>query len=583
MLYSVSPRPPVVGSSSVQRGEADDEEDGSEQTDRTALLPRQPNPETRAADPQQSHSHSHSAPPSVPPLRRVYLVAITLLVLVGLLLCASLLASPILEAHQPASSTKTSSLPRAAYSPLHLQANNQQQQQQQQVQQSSQTAQPATSSVATTTTTTATVTSERLSASPLSTGGASMAQSAAVVSLSVVAPTVVSNAAGVRYFVERRYGGYIARENYNLHSNHILTLEQQPAHSGCKQTQPGAATYQCDIFNLTEALAVCTSLDECVGLVCWKEHWEGCQLKGRPLRHDNNHRFVALYKHTAAVEEAEAAWRQQAAELSAKSQRGQLGTFNAAPCALSGGSKCVVSMGLYGSDERYTGNVLINARLLPSVLPGWVLRVYHDRTVPPAILSSLRAEGAELLDMSSSRLQGGIAGMYWRFQVSEDESVDRWLIRDADCRLSHREAAAVRAWMASGYSVHIMRDHPHHGRRMMGGMWGGVKHAVRNITQRILAAASDVNNYNGDQEFLAYHVYPHVEFDQLSHDSWTCLSFTNSHPFPAAGKRPFDNSTFVGMIHGKDSDTQLNGDIRCCLVGREATIACRDNLDDKWG
>ena len=397
--------------------------------------------------------------------------------------------------------------------------------------------------------------------------------------------TPVSNAAGVRYVAERRHAGYIARENYNIHSNNRLTLASKPPHDGCKALEEPAAgatttAYQCDIHNLTDALTVCSSLSECVGVVCWKEHWEGCQLKSRPVRHDNNHRFVALYKDEAAVEEAEAAWRQQADEVAARSQKGQLGTFNPAPCG--SGSKCVVSMGLYGAAERYTSNAIINARLLPTVLPGWKMRVYHDNSVPDTVLSALRVAGGELVDMSGSSLQGGIAGMYWRFMVSEDESVDRWLIRDADCHLSQREAAAVAAWIASGYSIHIMRDHPNHGRRMMGGMWGGVKHAVRNMTERIVAAASDVNKYNGDQEFLAFHIYPHIEHDQISHDSWTCLSFTNSHPFPKSGKRPFDNSSFVGMIHGK-SDEQLNGDIRCCLINREASIACRDDIDDRWG
>ena len=504
--------------------------DGSEEA---ALLPRQRS-DSRCDEPS-------SLSLSASPLHRVYLAALSSLIVVGLLLCASLLVTVTVSPPQPTAPASRSPLTLRAYSPL----------------------QPSSSTTA-------------LSAS------ASTGDSGTGPGQSSQAATAVSNAAGVRYVVERRYGGYIARENYNLYSNHLLTLATQPDHSGCKATEPGASTYQCDIFNVTEALAVCSALDECVGAVCWKAHWEGCQLKGRPVRHDNNHRFVALYKHAAAVEEAEAAWRQQAQEAAQKSQKGQLGTFNAAPCG-AGGSKCVVSMGLYGANERYTANVLVNARLLPSVLPGWLLRVYHDQSVPGAVLSSLRAAGAELLDMSGSRLQGGIAGMYWRFMVSEDESVDRWLIRDADCRVSEREAAAVRAWMDSGYSVHIMRDHPNHGRRMMGGMWGGVKHSVRNITARVLAAASDVDSYNGDQEFLAYHVYPAIEHDQLSHDSWTCLTFTNSHPFPAAGRRRHDNSSFVGMIHGKDSEQQLNGDIRCCLVGREATLACRDNLDDKWG
>ena len=565
MLHGLTARP-SAGASAV-----DDLDDRNEQTVRTALLQRQ-----------QSDIGSTNTPLLSPsPLPRVYLGTLSLLVLVGLLLCASLTSWAISGPTLASPSARSPLLPQP-HTPIQSPYNEQQTQQRQP--HGSDTAQPAAATAAQSVST-----AESLGDSPVhsssSSGSASVAQSPSSASSSLsplsAAPTPVSNAAGVRYAVERRYGGYIARENYNIHSNHILTLANKPSHAGCKPTEPGAATYQCDIFNLTEALAECSTMTACVGVVCWKEHWEGCQLKGRPVLHDTNHRFVSLYKDAAAVEEAEAAWRQQEEVRRAKSQKGQLGSFNPAPCGA--GSKCVVSMGLYGADERYTGNIVINARLLPSVLPGWLLRVYHDASVPASVLSSLRAEGAELLDMSRSSLQGGIAGMYWRFMVSEDELVDRWLIRDADCRVSPREAAAVRSWIESGYSVHIMRDHPNHGRRMMGGMWGGVKHAVRNITQRILAASSDVNSYNGDQEFLAYHVYPTVEFDQLSHDSWTCLSFTNSHPFPAAGRRQFDNSSFVGMIYGKDSSQQVNGDIRCCLINREATIACRERFDDRWG
>ena len=593
---------PTAGASSIER-EAN--EGGDEQTDRSSLLA-----------PRRGEQRPVTASLSGSPLRRVYLLTLSLLLLVGLLLCASLLASSssassssLFFASQRAVQPAVRSQSFSAYSPL-LQPTSQRRQ-------PLSTPEAAASQAAATAATTApapiaaiaadtphatptaaataaaAATATSATAAPASTAtGDSRSEAASrgsgVSATQTAAPTPpltsVSNAAGVRHVLERRYGGYIARENYNLYSNHALTLAAKPAHDGCKltSTQAGAQTYTCDIFNLTEAVAVCSSLPECVGLVCWKEHWEGCQLKGRPLRHDNNHRFVALYKSEAAVEEAEAAWRQQAEEARQKDRKGQLGTHSTQPCGAAG-SKCVVSMGLYGADERYTGNVLVNARLLPRVLPGWLLRVYHDSSVPSEVLSSLREEGAELLDMSGSALQGAIAGMYWRFLVSEDESVDRWLIRDADCRVSAREAAAVSAWLASGYSVHILRDHPNHGRRMMGGLWGGVKHSVRNMSGLIAAAASDVERYNGDQEFLAQHIYPLVEFDQLSHDSWTCLSHTNSHPFPSAARRGADNDSFVGMIHGKDSDTQLNGDIRCCLVGRENSIACRERLEDRWG
>ena len=43
-------------------------------------------------------------------------------------------------------------------------------------------------------------------------------------------------------------------------------------------------------------------------------------------------------------------------------------------------------------------------------------------------------------------------------------------MRDADSRPSSREWAAVNEWMESGYSAHIMRDHPAHKIVMMAGI-----------------------------------------------------------------------------------------------------------------
>ena len=49
-----------------------------------------------------------------------------------------------------------------------------------------------------------------------------------------------------------------------------------------------------------------------------------------------------------------------------------------------------------------------------------------------------------------------------RFLVADDIFVDRFVVRDADSRPNAREWAAVQEWIESGYSAHIMRDHPAH-------------------------------------------------------------------------------------------------------------------------
>ena len=55
--------------------------------------------------------------------------------------------------------------------------------------------------------------------------------------------------------------------------------------------------------------------------------------------------------------------------------------------------------------------------------------------------------------------------MMWRFLVTDDLSVDYFIVRDVDSRLSLRESLAVMDWtrLHSDKAFHCIRDHPSHG------------------------------------------------------------------------------------------------------------------------
>ena len=90
------------------------------------------------------------------------------------------------------------------------------------------------------------------------------------------------------------------------------------------------------------------------------------------------------------------------------------------------------------------------------------------------------AEGCLITELHCiPNVKGVIAGMFWRFLVANDHTVDRYIIRDADSRVSQRERDAVNDWINSGLKFHTMKDHPkHHGWPILGGTWGGVKDAI---------------------------------------------------------------------------------------------------------
>ena len=63
-------------------------------------------------------------------------------------------------------------------------------------------------------------------------------------------------------------------------------------------------------------------------------------------------------------------------------------------------------------------------------------------------------------------------GRFWRWMPLNDKDVTIWISRDADSRLSEREAKLVKQWEESGKTLHSIRDHRCHMHCIMGGMFG---------------------------------------------------------------------------------------------------------------
>ena len=94
--------------------------------------------------------------------------------------------------------------------------------------------------------------------------------------------------------------------------------------------------------------------------------------------------------------------------------------------------------------------------------------------VAPGVARRLSQLGAQVLHIdggSDGRRQ--LAPMMWRFAVVDDQSVDVFIVRDADSRLTSRDAAAVADWLKTAAIFHCIRDHPEHSDSFInGGLWG---------------------------------------------------------------------------------------------------------------
>jgi 3-hydroxymyristoyl/3-hydroxydecanoyl-(acyl carrier protein) dehydratase len=183
----------------------------------------------------------------------------------------------------------------------------------------------------------------------------------------------------------------------------------------------------------------------------------------------------------------------------------------------------IVSMSVYGDDPTYVIGALENAKLMEKIYPGWILRV-HVKQVSQEALRQLRDFGCQVVEMDL----GLESGMFWRFLPASD-TAGFVVFRDSDSRINFREKAAVEAWIHSGKSCHVMRDHRNHHNPsypIFGGMWG-IKGGVIDVPKLMAAWRSfgdGAPKYCKDLDFLRERVWPLVCDDCCVHDF--------DHPFP---------------------------------------------------
>jgi hypothetical protein len=187
----------------------------------------------------------------------------------------------------------------------------------------------------------------------------------------------------------------------------------------------------------------------------------------------------------------------------------------------------IISFSLYGNQDIYLKGALENCILVPLYFPGWKPLFFIDEEVPMDVVEKLLNLGADV-NMGSSDIS--VNKMTWRYSAVFLDGVEIVIFRDADSRLSRRESAAVAEWVESDKALHIMRDHPLHSQRIMGGMWGIKPKLSVGEIQEVLDMQWD-SDWGSDQDALAQLVYPRHVHNSIIHYSYFRRE-PHAQPFP---------------------------------------------------
>jgi hypothetical protein len=173
---------------------------------------------------------------------------------------------------------------------------------------------------------------------------------------------------------------------------------------------------------------------------------------------------------------------------------------------------------------------------------------------------------------------GYASGMFWRFLVAGDPTVDRYIVRDVDSRLNARDRLAVEEWIDSKVKFHVIRDHVNHCLKVNGGMWGGVKGALPNIKTDVLDWSSR-DEYTADLKFLEKVVWPEIKEQHIAHDSYCCDRYPHTQPFPTRRLITYQHVGQVFDSHDRPRLSDIDGYIR----GVPIPQSCRKESDWIYG
>lgn len=151
----------------------------------------------------------------------------------------------------------------------------------------------------------------------------------------------------------------------------------------------------------------------------------------------------------------------------------------------------MISFSLFGRERLYYDHLDENVFRAASLLPDWVIRVYHDGSIDKTVICEKQClveqqqqqhDDKASSSSSSSKIQpryyhnidfcdvekipNGLHNtwnavymipMSWRWLPIGDDFVDTFISRDTDSCINRREQAAIDEWMNSTTLFHIMR------------------------------------------------------------------------------------------------------------------------------
>lgn len=168
----------------------------------------------------------------------------------------------------------------------------------------------------------------------------------------------------------------------------------------------------------------------------------------------------------------------------------------------------IISMSVYGNNPRYIRGAIRQIELSQKFYPDFTVRIYTENGTPYLGLP------CQVFEQKMENIP-----MFWRYFPWFESPDNITLIRDADGRITVREAMAVNEWLESDKTFHTFKDHEAHYEFPVIGCTPGFKGQMP-YSVRVAFDNYRKQNYSYiiDQIFLRDYVWPVVAKNAMVHE-----------------------------------------------------------------
>lgn len=197
---------------------------------------------------------------------------------------------------------------------------------------------------------------------------------------------------------------------------------------------------------------------------------------------------------------------------------------------------------IYGTTAKYTQGLVENLQSIQTLFPSFHTMIHYASDVPESYLTQYRSFPNTTLEPIITEIPMMSRVLTWKPHTT-------YFVRDADSRVTSRDAACIKAFLASNKMAHVVRDHYYHKNRIMGGIFGIRVPADWNLQTLWMVwkqTQSVLPPYGTDEKFLKEVIYPLIKDNMLLHTN--VVAYQHEYPtlIPADQVDDFD---FVGNVY----------------------------------